>query len=493
MKQNHISVFSLIRLLPALCLLLTALVVSAQQPPDALTESLTGARDQVQGHSFTFPRQPEQIEPRAGRWRTWVLSSGSDFRPVRPSRDRSLQTRIELRQLHTLAAARNQAALDTIWYWDAGSPGYRWNELAISAWQAGGLSGPRSARLNALLNVAIYDATIAAWDAKYIYNRPRPAELDATLRPALATPHSPSYPSEHAVAAGAAAAILGYIFPADAAMYNNKAKEAADSRVLAGVNFQSDINAGLELGRLVAEQVIARARMDGSDAVFTGTIPTGPCNWRGTTPNEPTAGTWRTWVLSSGSEVRPGPPPPCGSAQFATELADVKNFARTFNTNTRAFIWQGNPQPLPAISYWLTQLGQKLGEYRQDQNAPRAARAYALVSVAGYDGGIAGWDAKYAYWFIRPSQFDPAITTLFPNPGHPSYPSAHSSFSFPQAEVLMYLFPREAAFFRAQAVEAGESRIWAGIHYRSDIVAGEAIGKAVAEKVIARARADGSQ
>ena len=115
------------------------------------------------------------------------------------------------------------------------------------------------------------------------------------------------------------------------------------------------------------------------------------------------------------------------------------------------------------------------------------------MSIAGFDGGVAGWDAKYAYWFIRPSQFDPTITTLFPNPGHPSYPSAHSSFSIPQSEVLAYLFPAEAAFFRAQGAEAGESRIWAGIHYRSDITAGAAIGKAVADKVIARARNDGAQ
>lgn len=79
----------------------------------------------------------------------------------------------------------------------------------------------------------------------------------------------------------------------------------------------------------------------------------------------------------------------------------------------------------------------------------------------------------------------PAPTTILP--------LGHSSFSIPQSEVLAYLFPAEAAFFRAQAVKAGQSRIWAGIHYRSDITAGAAIGKALAEKVIAPARTDGAQ
>ena len=54
----------------------------------------------------------------------------------------------------------------------------------------------------ALLNVAIYDATITAWETKYTYMRPRPIEMDSSLTPIIATPNSPSYPAEHAVAAG---------------------------------------------------------------------------------------------------------------------------------------------------------------------------------------------------------------------------------------------------------------------------------------------------
>jgi len=100
---------------------------------------------------------------------------------------------------------------------------------------------------------------------------------------------------------------------------------------------------------------------------------------------------------------------------------------------------------------------------------------------------------KYAYWAIRPNQLDPSITTLFPNPNHPSYPSAHAALSGAQAVMLAYLFPRDAEFFRRLAEEAGESRLWAGIHYRSDLLAGFAQADAVAQWIIELAENDGSQ
>jgi len=116
-----------------------------------------------------------------------------------------------------------------------------------------------------------------------------------------------------------------------------------------------------------------------------------------------------------------------------------------------------------------------------------------LHDIAVTDAGIACWDGKYNYWAIRPVQLDPEVKPLFTTPNHPSYPAAHGCFSMAQAGILGYLFPRDAARLAALAEEAAESRVWAGIHYRSDIVAGAALGRVVAEKVIARARTDGSR
>jgi hypothetical protein len=101
----------------------------------------------------------------------------------------------------------------------------------------------------ALLSVAIYDATVAAWDSKYVYNRPHPSAFDPSLTAALPNPQSPSYPSERAVIAGAASTVLSYLFPDKADDWRARADEAAQVWVQAGLHYPSDVKAGLELVR----------------------------------------------------------------------------------------------------------------------------------------------------------------------------------------------------------------------------------------------------
>jgi membrane-associated phospholipid phosphatase len=132
---------------------------------------------------------------------------------------------------------------------------------------------------------------VAAWDSKYAYNRPRPSAAKPDLNPAIANPPYPSYPSAHAVAAGAAATVLAYIFPDRAAFFREQAAEAGRSHVLAGVNYRSDVAAGMVLGQRVAALVIERGKADGSGAKWTGSVPTGSCKWTGTNPILPLAGT----------------------------------------------------------------------------------------------------------------------------------------------------------------------------------------------------------
>jgi hypothetical protein len=85
------------------------------------------------------------------------------------------------------------------------------------------------------------------------------------------------------------------------------------------------------------------------------------------------------------------------------------------------------------------------------------------------------------------------VTPLFTTPNHPSYPAAHGCFSGSISAVLAYQFPHDAVDLNALGNEAGESRLWAGIHFRSDIDTGLALGRAVAKLVIERAEKDGSQ
>ena len=430
--------------------------------------------------------QSDQIEPNAGTWKTWVISSGEDLR-VPPPPDAAAAA-AELAQMRDLMAQDDPAAADAITFWDAGSPAYRWIDL-LNRRLLADQPIPYSHRIYTYLTMAMYDATIAAWESKYFYNRPRPSEADPTLAAALPTPRSPSYPSEHAATAGAAATVLSYFFPDEAASFQAMAEEAAQSRVLAGVQFPSDSAAGLELGRQVAEQVIAVAKADGSDAVWSGTVPTGPCMWVGDKPANMTLPDWKPILLTAADEFRPPPPPDCHSAEVKAEADAVRQFERKFPNIYRAFYWQS---PAGLQTSWYDYASRWMFEDKTDSNPPRAARAYAMVAAVYYDAFIASNDGKFAYWYLRPNMLDPGITPLFTVPPFPSYPSNHSTLSTARSEVLAYLFPQRADFIRAVGKEAGDSRIWAGIHYEMDNQSGVALGKAVAGKFIERAKSDGA-
>src|SRR4051812_34192568 len=219
------------------------------------------------------------IEPGAGSWLPWVIHSAADFRAPRPPDPAATQA--ELRVLEDLLRHPEAGTQDKIAFWDAGAPSYRWIDL-ISQRLLSVPAVPTSAfphRVYTYVALAMYDATLATWDSKYHYDRPRPSELDNHIDPALPVPDSPSYPSEHAATAQAAATVLAYFLPAEAAKFQAMAEEAGWSRVQAGLQYPSDYSAGLELGRRVAEEVIAKAKLDGSDALWAGTVPTGPCAW----------------------------------------------------------------------------------------------------------------------------------------------------------------------------------------------------------------------
>jgi hypothetical protein len=238
----------------------------------------------------------------------------------------------------------------------------------------------------ALLSVAIYDATIAAWDYKDVYNRLRPTAFDPLLTAALPNPQSPSYPSEHAAVAGAASTVLAYLFPDKADDYKARAEEATQVWIQAGLHYPSDVEAGLELGRAVDNLVVEWAKKDGSDKAGPVDIPPGPCRWAGISPITPFAGSRKTWVLSSGSQLRPGPPPDCRSPQGQAELAELRTYPRSFESNATAFYWQSGR------SNWNNVIDQKIFEYRLDTIPPRARACLCpgLHSGPRCYGGVLG-------------------------------------------------------------------------------------------------------
>jgi membrane-associated phospholipid phosphatase len=426
-----------------------------------------------------------QVEPGAGQWKTWVISSSSAFR-LPPPPDAAV-TATEIQWVKDCAANRTTAAVQQIHFWDAGAPGYRWMELTQQLAVSEGLSTPLQTRALSLVAVAIYDSTVAAWDSKYVYSRQHPNQIDSSVTTVITPTASPSYPSEHAVTAAAAAAVLSYLFPDQAANLRAMADQAGQSRVLAGVAFPSDVIGGDDLGNQVGQAVIAYAKADGSSQVFTGSFPATPGVWSSPNPVAPLAGSWRTWTLTSGNQFRPTAPPALGSPAATAQYAADKALPLTNTTNHLAWFWQpGFFQP------WLLQDETEIFQNHLDADAPRAARVYALQTVAQHDATIACWDSKYAYLELRPPQADPTITPLFALPQHPGYPSGHACASGASAAVLSYIFPADAAALGSMSNDAGNSTFDALIHTQLDVSTGFTLGGQVGQLVVAHGQADGS-
>ncbi len=268
-------------------------------------------------------------EPGAGTWRTWFQQAGSDLRLPPPPNSVA-----ELSVVRGMLGNLDEAARDRIVYWGAGPPPYRWNVMATEMFFRGAFGPSNFPRIQAYLNMAINDATVAAWDAKYAYSRPRPNQLDASIVPVVAVPNSPAYPSEHAAAAGAASEVLAYFAPNEREVLRTMADEASTSRVQAGVQYPSDTAAGLDTGRAVAELAINAAKADNYDtAKWDGVIPEGPGLWKGQNPSGAADRFWKPLVVPSADYFRPPPPPAYDSPERAREIEAVKNFARTPATN----------------------------------------------------------------------------------------------------------------------------------------------------------------
>lgn len=414
-----------------------------------------------------------QMEPGAGNWKTWFITSVKTYRLPPPPANKE-----EIVQVLSAQSSIDANDMKQITFWNAGAPGYRWYNMVSKLWMTD-ISG-KGALVNMLVGTAIYDATIAAWDTKYAYNRSRPFAVDGKVQLYALKSESPSYPCEHSVAAGVAVTLISHFYPALADSANRMAQQLMASRIAAGVAFPSDTRAGFELGKKIAEKEIELTKDYITKKEFDGKIPNKPGLWNGKTPLLPMAGLNKTVVLDSASQFRPAPPP-----DFAKDMAELKNFKQTFSSRANAFYYASQPSGSEVLT-------KKIFEYNLHTNPPRAARVYAATNVAYYDAFTACWDAKYAYWGIRPDQYDSAYQPLIPTPPFPGYPSGHAMMSGVIGELFPYFFPYDKELFKTIAKDGAESRFHAGIHFRADNDAGLELGRKVAAKVIDRLKTDGA-
>jgi membrane-associated phospholipid phosphatase len=300
-------------------------------------------------------------------------------------------------------------------------------------------------------------------------------------------------PSMRAATAAASAAALSYLYPAEADSLQARLQKQLAADEAKGLGSQAS---GATLGATSAEPVITLAKSDGLTAAWNGTVPTGPGMWFSSAkpaapPATPMLGKMRPYFMTAGNQFRPAAPPAFGSAQFLAALAEVKATAsaRTTEQLQIAQKWALSSGTYRTQGHWnvvASDLAVARGLREKD-----ATHMLALLNTAMNDASIACFDAKYAYWLIRPSQADTTIALAIGLPNHPSYPSSHSCTSGAAAAVLGALYPSETTRLDAMADEIGLSRLYAGIHYRFDISTGLAIGKSVGQLAVQVDRARG--
>jgi PAP2 superfamily len=336
-----------------------------------------------------------------------------------------------------------------------------WNSIALDTVAATKTVPPLASRAYALLAIAQNDAIQAA--------------------------RSNGKSSISAATAQASASVLAYIYPNLNKDFNFKKRRSFAHAIKVKHELIERIIYGAVLGRKVANIIIKKAKLDGSNALWTGTVPTGSGFWfstqnPATPPLLPLWGSVKTWFLSSGSEIRPPAPPPFGSPEYIAALKEVRFYSdnRTSEQDQIAKFWAAGLGTSTPPGMWNSIATSFLVTGKV--NEARSARILAAVNMAMMDAGICAWDAKYVYWQLRPSQADPLIKLAVPLPNFPAYTSGHATFSGAASKVLATAFSNQASYFNDLAEEAAISRLYGGIHYRYDNEVGLAGGRLIGDR-----------
>lgn len=364
-----------------------------------------------------------------------------------------------------------------------------WTAQCLEFIQQSSMNPVRAGRALAMLHVAMHDALAMA--VRDTETGRMAKEMPLVVDPAAVSWRSlpgAAVPSAQATVAWAAAIVLAYLFPDES--FDRLTALADEAASVSGDNRQ-EIAAGVELGARVGQRLVARGMEDGADSP-RGHLdyPVGAGVWQPTPPAftarplEPFAGAWRTWVLPNAQVYRPAPPQAYRSATWLAELRTVQEAVvqRTAAQEEAVLFWAGGAGTVTPGGLWIEVARDMIA---RDGLAPLpAARVLALTSLAIADAFLCCWDAKFAYWTLRPITADPTLAVLIPTPPFPSYPSGHSTISSAAATVLGHAFPADAAWLADMAIEAKNSRLWAGIHYAIDNDVGAVGGGLVGRMVI---------
>ena len=378
-----------------------------------------------------------------------------------------------------------------------------WNVITLKTTAAGPFSPPRETRSLAIVSAAIHDAVCSIVRQCAAYALRVETRRDASV--------------EAAIGAAAHDALVA-LYPGAVTSLNTSYDSA-----LAELPAGRARDLGIAVGQRTAAAMLAMRAQDHASDHVTYTPTPGAGNWAPTPPAflaalEAGWGSVTPFLLESGSQFRPGPPPALGSDTYVRDYLEmvtigaVNSTTRTaLETETARFWISTAPQLWNQV---VRQLSREPG-----MNVAKAARAYLLVNLAGADAMISAWDAKFAYGQWRPvtairsladdgsaaTNPDPAWTPLLITPPFPDYPAAHVVYGAAAARVLDALFKEHHGELSITSATAGgvthhyqsfaeiadeveKARVWGGVHWRTSVTVGRAMGRQVGDEALESAR-----
>jgi hypothetical protein len=433
---------------------------------------------------------------------------------------------------------------------------FAWNEVALDTtaidhtpvppggtYIFGQQFGPaRASRAMAIIHIAMFEAVNAYYRQYQSYAGVAPVSGDVSVDYAIAQASHDAqvwlYPSQQPR--------LDALLAADVATISGDAAGLA---------------AGKALGQRAAAAIIALRSNDGSFYTEpTVGVNFTPIGGVGHWSPDPVSGTltalgayWggvKPFVLTSGSQFRPAPPPALNSELYTLDYYQVESLGgdprfgtpttRSAQQTMQGIFWTYDGTPnICAPPRMYNQVARTLAFRQGLPNVEVAARYLAIINTTMADSGIAAWDAKWYYQFWRPvtgirytgNQGNPylkpnptwyplggqATNTSGPNftPPFPSYPSGHAVFGGGVFEVLRSYYPDKTPFvfvsdeFNGQnysdtgqlqplepvnysslttaEYDNAESRIYIGVHWQFDADVGIQVGNKVADYVLSHA------
>jgi hypothetical protein len=379
-----------------------------------------------------------------------------------------------------------------------------WNGIALRTTAAGPFSPPQETRSLTIVSAAVFDA-VNAIDVQYEpFSARIVARSDASLSAAAAT---------------AVYRVLRTLYPPSA-----PALDAGYDSTLARISTGEAKTAGIAAGEAAAAALLAARATDHAADRIVYTPKSAPGMWTPTPPALAAAleagwGSVTPFVLQSGSQFRPPPPPAMGSAAYMSDLLEIAAIGVSTSTVR-------TPAQTETGRFWISTAPQLWNQVAQQLTVARgldpstAARVYLLLNAAGADAIIAAWDAKFTFQQWRPvtairrgaadgsltSPIDTTWAPLINTPPFPDYPAGHTAYADAAEVVLSAQLGEQPGEFSITSATAGgathrylsfhevadevvNARVWGGVHWRTSTTVGRDVGRKVGEVALLRAAA----